>query len=598
MPRRTAVVEDEDDSVPLDDLLRTGEASRLRRRGAVRATAHRRDEEDPPMFPCLRSLQEDGSHLELECGVRSAECSFAPAGSSRPSPLPCSPPARKASDVGFAFSSTGCGAVVSTKASPCIIGTQPVYSVETMGADTALLHPDYLDVDQRAFADALIRDVPRYDWDAIGCRVCGNALGIRYAACLPHIGKTDPTYVFLPSSVTPSPNFTFPAIPAIQHPESDDMSIDSPTFSPRVTRYFRSDDEFWGTEINPLWTPERGFTPTPPRSPPPVATPSAYTWDAVLPPSASTQTQTRASRTTDAPRHRESTNPVPGHEPFNPRAAWQSFFRSISPRRRERPPQNISEASHAAEMPQPPSDPGAALPNEQRDSASVERPRVPRTDTVETNPRPLDPPSLHRVSRRLVPPVPRRATPLDWSSRGRYPSVSDANSSWAVPAPDERTSRRMPPTRRMTMPVSVTPSAPLPPFTLLDASGERSYPPSVRSSIDARDMLGVSVEAETNEDVVAPGLMQERESESHMERPWNPDPNGENEGIGSDDSEDKEDDLDERLEVENDVGEQGRNIVSQLTESIYDIEEQGRNLLSQLNGSISRLSQSDLPGTI
>jgi hypothetical protein len=172
MPRRTAVVEDDDDSVPLDDLLRTGEASRLRRRGAVRATAHRRDDEDAPVFPFPRSLKGDESYLELQCGVRSAECSFTPAGPSRPSPLPWIPSARKASDMGFVFSSTGCGAIVSTKTSPSIISAHHVYaSVEPMGSDTALLHPDYLDPDHRAFADALIREVPHCDWEAIGCRV-------------------------------------------------------------------------------------------------------------------------------------------------------------------------------------------------------------------------------------------------------------------------------------------------------------------------------------------------------------------------------------------------------------------------------------------
>jgi hypothetical protein len=401
----------------------------------------------------------------------------------------------------------------------------------------------------------------------------GNALGFRYGACLPHNGKTNPTYVFFPSSVTPSPNFTFPAI---QHPESDNMSVDSLTFSPRVTRYFRSDDEFWPSEMNTLWTPERGSTPTPPRSPPPVATPLAYTmWHDVLPPSASTQTQTRASRTTDEPRHRESTNTVPDREPLIPHTNWQSFFRSDSPRRRERPSQNISEAAHA----QPPSDTGA-LPNEQRDSTSLERPRVPRTDTGETNSRLLDPPSLHRVSRRHIPPVPRRPTPVDWSSRGRHTSVSDANPSWAVAAPDERLPRGVPPTRRMSMPISVPPSAPLHAFTLLDASGEQSYPPSARSSLDVRDMLGVRVEVETNGNVIARGIMQERESESQVEITWNAHPNGEDEGIGGDDIEDKEDDLDDRLQAENDV------------------EEQGRNILSQLTGTISRQSQSDLSGTV
>lgn len=175
MPRRSIVVEDDDDAVPLSDLLRTGEASRLRRRGAMRATAHRRDDEDEVSFlPFPRGIKGEESYLELECGVRSREWSFTPAGPSRPSPLPRFPPFRKPSDVGIVFSSTGCGSIVSTRALPSNMAGKPVYtSTEPVSSEIVHLHHKYLEPEQRALAEALVKDVLmcRRDWEAIGCRV-------------------------------------------------------------------------------------------------------------------------------------------------------------------------------------------------------------------------------------------------------------------------------------------------------------------------------------------------------------------------------------------------------------------------------------------
>ena len=324
------------------------------------------------------------------------------------------------------------------------------------------------------------------------------------------------------------------------------MSVDSPTLSPRVTRYFRSDEEFWPSEMNPpLWTPDPGSTPTPPRSPPAATTQLAYTtWQGVVnPPVSAAQTQPTVSRSTaGAPHHRESAH-TPVREPFND---WQSFFRSVSPRHTERLPPQTNDPSHSEELPpQLLSETRTALPHN-RDRAALERPSLSRTDTREASSRSLEPPSLHRVSRRPMPPAMRRPTSLlDWSNRGRHISASEANSSWAVQGSDERFSRRGTSSRRITMP---TP-APAPPFfTLLDASGERSYPPSARSSIDVRDTLGVSMETETETDeaAIAHWLMQGHENESPAERSWNRDPDGENEEVGGDDNEEKEDDLDER----------------------------------------------------
>lgn len=170
MPRRIAVDDenDEDDAVPLNDLLRTGEASRLRRRGALRATAHRRDDDD------VAALKSDQSFLELECGVRLSEFSFTPAGpSSQPSPLPVpswSP--RKPADVGFVFPSSGCGAVVTARAVPSPSGFH-VFSTELVNADVAPLPSEYLEPEQCVLADALIDGIwgCKNEWEAVGCRV-------------------------------------------------------------------------------------------------------------------------------------------------------------------------------------------------------------------------------------------------------------------------------------------------------------------------------------------------------------------------------------------------------------------------------------------
>lgn len=173
MPRRS-IVEDDDDAVPLSDLLRTGEASRLRRRGAMRATARRDDEEDALLFPFPRGIKGEELYLELECGVRSGAFSFAPAGPSRPSPLPRSSSPRTPLDLGVVFSSTGCGAIVSTRAFPSSIAAKHVYtSTEPVSSDIAHLHHKYLDSEQRALAETLMKDVSmcQCDWEAVGCRV-------------------------------------------------------------------------------------------------------------------------------------------------------------------------------------------------------------------------------------------------------------------------------------------------------------------------------------------------------------------------------------------------------------------------------------------
>ncbi|KAF8589580.1 hypothetical protein K439DRAFT_1628579 [Ramaria rubella] len=555
MPRRTVVVEDEDDAVPLSELLRTGEASRLRRRGAMRATAHRRDDEDDVTTASLHhKLKLDDVHLELSCGVRSSEWSLSLAGPSRPSPLPRAPTSRRPSGMDFVFSSTGCGAQVSVRAFPGSSAANHVYtSTEFASPNVAHLDAMYLEPEQRALAEFLTKEECgcRCEWDAIGCRICGNALGFLYRPCHPRHANVQPTYIFFPSAVTPSPDYTFPTITT--HVEVDDMSIDSPTFSPRVTRYFRSDDDFWPSDSNhATWNVNPAYIPTPPRSPPPVATPLAFTalHGILLPTPVAAPVPEHASHhptaTLPADSHRESLSTAPPREPLVPDGAgpsysnWYSYFRSITPpSHRERSPQRTGHNTVPEENTPPP-----------RVAAHMER--APdrlgltlghRPESQEGSARSMEPPTLHRVARRPLASSTRRPTSFDWSSRGRH--VGPDAATWTAQGPEER-APRMRPVRRITMPAP----QPTPAFTLLDAAGERSYPPSARSSLDVRNTLSVggAGAGENVEDVGNLWVRHGGESSFAMERGRTRDRDREVE-VGADENDNEEKEEDERSVV-------------------------------------------------
>lgn len=169
--------------MPLTDLLRTGEASRLRRRGAMHRSGHRREDSDDlsipphrrPMVEPAGQSQPQDLYVELHCGVHTRESSFS-ASSSSSSPLPRTKPTRPSSPVGFTFASTGCGAQVSARASPRQLGSSSVhqvYSSTEVCPDVASLPHKYLDRVQRAVAEFVAREgcACQCEWEPIGCIV-------------------------------------------------------------------------------------------------------------------------------------------------------------------------------------------------------------------------------------------------------------------------------------------------------------------------------------------------------------------------------------------------------------------------------------------
>lgn len=161
--------------MPLTDLLRTGEASRLRRRGAMRGGHRREDSDELPVRRPTVAPRDGDVYLELSCGVRTSHFSTAPSTSSRPNlfPQPQSPNA--SSDSSFVYASTGCGALVNPAASPrqpgCSVAHQVYTSTDLSNPDVVRLPSKYLEDDQRSIVDFLANEDCgcRCDWEAIGC---------------------------------------------------------------------------------------------------------------------------------------------------------------------------------------------------------------------------------------------------------------------------------------------------------------------------------------------------------------------------------------------------------------------------------------------
>ncbi|KAH7909636.1 hypothetical protein BJ138DRAFT_1010424 [Hygrophoropsis aurantiaca] len=215
---------DADDSIVLSDLVRTGEASRLRRRGAMRLdhnllNAQRNESErvsppapiiirapswidppsddessqtweqnyEPPLSPRSApnvTVGESYNHI-LFCGGderaprvinRKSEIGL--------SPLPSYPPSSESRhSINRSPSSSrytnGCGAVIHMRASPR--GRSNIWQAKTEATSAVIpLDASYF---ERSAVVKTVRSTCGCIREGVGCAICGNALGSRYKPC-------------------------------------------------------------------------------------------------------------------------------------------------------------------------------------------------------------------------------------------------------------------------------------------------------------------------------------------------------------------------------------------------------------------------------
>ncbi|KAG6875505.1 hypothetical protein C0993_008892 [Termitomyces sp. T159_Od127] len=282
---------DTDDSIVLDDLVRTGEASRLRRRGAMRLEHYHHhshphailswddDDDDSEDYdsedyiPGLRNIRAQlraaADHkYRLFCG--GAIPFTAESNAFTPSILPLAPPPGPSPPPAPTQPhTTGCGTLLHTAAAP---RRRPSSSAHTWhalpgaGASPALvpLDPAYIDDPAALRTNRAPCGCMR---DALACAVCGNVLGTRFAPCPVDAHVHAASYTFLPAAVASSPAYA-PSAPR-PSPRADTASTPPPlvdrfiTASPtplteeELTAYYRA---------RPMWPSGAGIGYTYPRS--------------------------------------------------------------------------------------------------------------------------------------------------------------------------------------------------------------------------------------------------------------------------------------------------------------------------------------------
>ncbi|KAG6844464.1 hypothetical protein H0H87_006747 [Tephrocybe sp. NHM501043] len=268
---------DADDSIVLDDLVRTGEASRLRRRGAMRldhghathhggggggaaAAAADSDEESEeqmmytPTMPGpvprrtptrARTSRRHDEHAEtpttptcytLFCGGDDPEPPYHPeVGSApfRPSLLPLSAPSPSTSAPSKKRRTNGCGALIHVSASPRRrpASTAPAgftwHAASPAEVRIAPLDACYFDEPTRLRIQRSPCGCVR---EGIACATCGNPLGTRYAPC----AASAPSHAPLPHpSRRPSyPAGIRPAVPLFSYSFLPSAVTSSPAYTP------------------------------------------------------------------------------------------------------------------------------------------------------------------------------------------------------------------------------------------------------------------------------------------------------------------------------------------------------------------------------
>ncbi|KAF9023121.1 hypothetical protein BDZ89DRAFT_1070125 [Hymenopellis radicata] len=217
-----ADLNDADDSIVLSDLVRTGEASRLRRRGAMRLDHHTTAAQtaaaadgatwEPDETPRLHREKEEYLWT-LFCGGEEEQeddefdeyhhAAFEPS----LFPLcPASAPSRPTT-TRQPRRTNGCGALVHMRAAPR--GRLGVWTAKTRASDAVVsLDNAYFD---RTAVSKIVRSACGCVREGVGCAVCGNPLGTRYRPC-----KTAEDGIFVPHASHPRPH-PHPDGPAYWH---------------------------------------------------------------------------------------------------------------------------------------------------------------------------------------------------------------------------------------------------------------------------------------------------------------------------------------------------------------------------------------------
>ncbi|KAF8900644.1 hypothetical protein CPB85DRAFT_154976 [Mucidula mucida] len=214
---------DADDSIVLSDLVRTGEASRLRRRGAMRLDHHTTAAQtaaaadgatwEPDETP--RPHRDKEEYLwTLFCGGEEEtddddELDYAAAFEPSLFPLcPASAPSPRTTATRRPRRTNGCGALVHMRAAPrARLG---VWTAKTRASDAVVsLDTSYFD---RAAVSKIVRSACGCVREGVGCAVCGNPLGTRYRPC-----RTAEDAIFVPHNRHPRSPHPHPDGPAYWH---------------------------------------------------------------------------------------------------------------------------------------------------------------------------------------------------------------------------------------------------------------------------------------------------------------------------------------------------------------------------------------------
>ncbi|KIY52376.1 hypothetical protein FISHEDRAFT_55894 [Fistulina hepatica ATCC 64428] len=275
-----------DDTIVLSDLVQRGEASRLRRRGAMRLEHTYGTHAAPQTYPLLvvdsydsqsdptqpgrlSRVQKNEPTYVLFCGGHEDDDGPLLHQSStpyKPSILPLFPD----DDAPTHFPYTkplgpqqqltnGCGAVVHLRASPK--DKMDMWVAKTSPSDIVAPLDCEFPADATSSTRALVTSPCGCVREAIACTACGNLLGTRYKPCRtasvhifpPHRVKTrlaaapygmdyfcpaQPSpyvYTFFAGAVTPSPAHEFPHHPRNHHRPSSPISRDAPLIDRYLT---------------------------------------------------------------------------------------------------------------------------------------------------------------------------------------------------------------------------------------------------------------------------------------------------------------------------------------------------------------------------
>ncbi|KAG6905875.1 hypothetical protein DXG01_017170 [Tephrocybe rancida] len=298
---------DADDSIVLDDLVRTAEASRLRRRGAMRIDHTGHGHHSHSVFvsvePGSGTWEDfDYDHAEdrtpyagsrrtstrtrtpranppptptytLFCGADEPEPAYEPQVNSDPY-IPSILPVVSSSSRSKTRSkpaqpkpkprrTTGCGALLHISATPRRRSSIPSPSSFTWSASASEIQTgSVVSLDASYLSDPTSFRIQHAPCgcvrEAVACAACGNFLGTRHAACSVS-GTRSCTFSFLPSAVTSSPEYTPP--PQDAPPQS----------YPTLTPSYHSPSPFGSSPYAPSPYPTYPHTyndPEPPTYPP------------------------------------------------------------------------------------------------------------------------------------------------------------------------------------------------------------------------------------------------------------------------------------------------------------------------------------------